>query len=71
MRAILPFLTAATAFAQTFTVQTSGTAASLRGVWAVTDQIVLPREAMGPADVTVMAAIGSFLGWPAVLFSWR
>jgi photosystem II stability/assembly factor-like uncharacterized protein len=40
MRAILPFLTAATAFAQTFTVQTSGTAASLRGVWAVTDQIV-------------------------------
>jgi leader peptidase (prepilin peptidase)/N-methyltransferase len=36
---------------------------------AVTDQIVLPREAMGPADVTFMAAIGAFLGWPAVLFS--
>jgi leader peptidase (prepilin peptidase)/N-methyltransferase len=24
---------------------------------------------MGPADVTFMAAIGSFLGWPAVFFS--
>ena len=34
-----------------------------------TDRIVLPREAMGPADVTFMAAIGAFLGWPAVFFS--
>ena len=34
----------------------------------VADRIVLPREVMGPADVTFMAAIGSFLGWPAVLF---
>jgi leader peptidase (prepilin peptidase)/N-methyltransferase len=36
---------------------------------AVADRIVLPREAMGPADVTFMAAIGAFLGWPAVIFS--
>jgi len=35
----------------------------------VADRIVLPREAMGPADATFMAAIGAFLGWPAVLFS--
>lgn len=33
------------------------------------DRIVLPREVMGPADVTFMAAIGAFLGWPAVFFS--
>ncbi|MGD0412562.1 MAG: prepilin peptidase [Verrucomicrobiota bacterium] len=35
---------------------------------AVADRIVLPREVMGPADVTFMAAIGAFLGWPAVFF---
>ncbi len=34
----------------------------------VADRIVLPREVMGPADVTFMAAIGAFLGWPAVFF---
>jgi photosystem II stability/assembly factor-like uncharacterized protein len=40
MRALLPLLIAVTAFAQSFTVQISGTAASLRGVWAVSDRVV-------------------------------
>jgi photosystem II stability/assembly factor-like uncharacterized protein len=40
MRSILLCLTAASAFAQSFTVQPSGTTESLRGVWAVSETVV-------------------------------
>jgi leader peptidase (prepilin peptidase) / N-methyltransferase len=36
---------------------------------AITDKMVLPREAMGFGDVKFMAAIGAFLGWQSTIFS--
>jgi photosystem II stability/assembly factor-like uncharacterized protein len=61
MRFLVPLFAATTALAQTFTLQTSGTGASLRGVWAVSDRIVWASGSHG----TYLRTIDGGAHWTA------
>lgn len=44
-------------------------ASTISWMEARTEEVTVPREAMGFGDVKFMAAIGAFLGWEGVLFT--
>jgi photosystem II stability/assembly factor-like uncharacterized protein len=63
MRTALLVILAAAASAQTFTVQTSGTNSALRGVWAVSDQIVWASGTRG----TYLRTVDGGAHWTAAV----